>query len=82
MKKKDVNWQDISTPELVAKQSEAYGYNQAIDEILTEIEENIIDVDKPTGVARKFAFADEWYAGYNASNSDIRSILKNIKNKI
>lgn len=23
-----VNWQDISTPDLVAKQSEAYGFNQ------------------------------------------------------
>lgn len=31
--KHEVDWQDISTPELVAKQSEAYGYNEAIDDM-------------------------------------------------
>ena len=32
--KKPVNWQEINTPDLIAKQSEAYGYNQALSEIL------------------------------------------------
>lgn len=34
-----VDWQDISTPELVAKQSENYGWNQAIDQIKQAIKE-------------------------------------------
>lgn len=37
--RKAVDWRDIGSPELIAKQSEAYGYNQALDKIEGKVKE-------------------------------------------